>query len=452
MNIVVIGTGYVGLVTGACFAEVGNHVICVDVDGHKIDGLKAGQIPIYEPGLNSIVLRCIADKRLQFSTRIEEVLPHAEVCFIAVGTPPCEDGSADLSHVLEVASQIGWHMTKPMVVVNKSTVPVGTAEQVRERIAQALEARDNHTPFQVLSNPEFLKEGAAIEDFMRPDRVIIGCDPSPEGRQAGERLAELYQPFTRNHERTLVMGVREAEMTKYAANCMLATKISFINEIAAICDALDVDIEDVRKGIGADSRIGYSFIYPGCGYGGSCFPKDVKALIHTAESSHIDAVVLNAVEKRNQLQKEMLFEKIAARFAAHGIAGMRFALWGLAFKPGTDDVREAASLVLIDRLVNAGARIRAYDPAAAESTRRVLPETWITGGQVELVEDQSTALRDADALVIVTEWKNFRSPDFDEIKAALKAPIIFDGRNLYSPSRLQRAGFEYIAIGRGSRP
>ena len=448
MNIVVVGTGYVGLVTGTCFAEVGNHVICVDTNPHKIEALKQGRIPIYEPGLEPMVLQNYAQKRLAFSTSLPEVLNRAEICFIAVGTPPEEDGSADLSHVVAVARQIGQHLSRPMIVIDKSTVPVGTGEMVRDTIQQELDKRGEKIAFQVISNPEFLKEGAAISDFMRPDRVVIGCDRTPEGKAAGERVAELYQPITRNHERTLIMGIREAEMTKYVANCMLATKLSFINEMAALCDSMKVDVEDVRKGIGSDSRIGFSFIYPGCGYGGSCFPKDVKALINMAEKAGVEPIMLNAVEERNAYQKEVLFEKIAAYFAATGLAGKTFAIWGLAFKPGTDDVREASSLVLIEKLIKAGASIVAYDPVALETAQEALSAEVKASGRIRFVNDQDEALKGADALAIVTEWKSFRSPDFDLIKQSLKSPVIFDGRNLYSPERVRLYELDYIGIGR----
>lgn len=446
MNIAVIGTGYVGLVTGACFAEMGHHVTCVDIDAAKVAGLRRGELPIYEPGLQPIVMRSVAEGRLSFTASLADALAPARVVFIAVGTPPGEDGSADLSHVLAVAREIGRHLDGYRVIVTKSTVPVGTAERVRAAIAAELAARGVQIDCDVASNPEFLKEGAAVEDFMKPDRIVIGTD----SERAREVMRELYQDFSRNHDRILFMGLRDAEMTKYAGNSMLATKISFMNEIANLCDLLGVDVEKVRLGIGADSRIGYSFIYPGCGYGGSCFPKDVRALIHTAGQHDYRPLLLEAVHQRNEAQKHVLFAKIAARFGSD-LSGLTFAVWGLAFKPGTDDLREAPAVVLLHELIGAGARVRAYDPEAMEAARRELPQAWFSDGRLTLVRHQYEALEGADALALVTEWKPFRHPDFTAMKGLLKAPVIFDGRNQYDPQALRRDGFTYIAIGRGER-
>lgn len=443
MRLTVIGTGYVGLVTGACFAEMGNDVVCVDIDQNKIDGLKRGILPIYEPGLKTVVDSNAAVGRLQFTTDLASALHQSEVYFIAVGTPPKEDGSADLRHVLTVAQEIGQHLSHYAVIVDKSTVPVGTAEQVRAVIQKALIARGRDIPFDVVSNPEFLKEGDAVTDFMRPDRVIVGCDSD----SARAIMKDLYATFMRNHDRLIFMDVRAAEMTKYAANAMLATKISFINEIANLCEHLDVDIESVRRGIGSDSRIGYSFIYPGCGYGGSCFPKDVKAIIHMADTQGYEPVVLKAVEERNRRQKTVLFDHIQRAYGAD-LTGLSFALWGLAFKPGTDDMREASSLVLLDSLIRAGARVSAYDPVAHTVAAQELPADWFTDGRLTLAEDQYAALNGADALILVTEWKSFRHPDFERMRSLLKSPHIFDGRNQYDPAKLQELGFNYIGIGR----
>ncbi len=443
MNITVIGTGYVGLVTGACIAEMGNTVFCVDVDPAKIDGLKNGVLPIYEPGLEDIVVENHASGRLRFTTELAEAVEESDVFFIAVGTPPGEDGSADLSHVLEVARQIGSLITRPAIVVNKSTVPVGTADRVRRTVCDALEARGLKLEISVVSNPEFLKEGAAVQDFMQPDRIVIGANDE----RARQVMAELYAPFVRNRPRTLFMGVRDAEMTKYAANAMLATKISFMNEIASLCERLEVDVENVRIGIGSDQRIGYHFIYAGCGYGGSCFPKDVKALISIAHQSDFEPKVLQAVEARNELQKQSLFQKISRRFDDE-LRGRTFAVWGLSFKPGTDDMREAPSLVLIRSLIAAGARVKAFDPVARDTARRELPAQWLDEGLVQLADGQYEAAIDADALVLVTEWKPFRHPDFKALKRLLKAPLIFDGRNQYDPLQIKREGFEYYGIGR----
>ena len=445
MKIAVIGTGYVGLVTGTCFAEMGHEVICVDIDQRKIENLKVGVLPIYEPGLDEMVAENFREGRLQFTTSLQEAAQSANVFFIAVGTPPGEDGSADLQYVLAVARELGQYMVADYnVVVDKSTVPVGTADKVRATINAELEKRGTKIGFEVVSNPEFLKEGAAIEDFMRPDRVVIGADTD----KAAKVMHDLYAPFMRNHEVIITMGVREAEMTKYAANAMLATKISFMNEIAALCERMNVDVEHVRLGIGSDRRIGYHFIYPGCGYGGSCFPKDVKALLRMAHENDLDAWVLDAVERRNDRQKHRLGDKVFGRFGSD-LSGKTFAVWGLAFKPGTDDMREAPSLVLIEKLVAAGAKIRAHDPVATETAQREMPTEWLADGHISFFEHQYDALEGADALVLVTEWKPFRNPDFDRIKGALATPVIFDGRNQYDPTQMRELGFEYFGIGRG---
>jgi UDPglucose 6-dehydrogenase len=445
MDLCVIGTGYVGLVTGACFAEMGNEVWCVDVDAAKIEGLKAGKLPIYEPGLDEIVVRNYREGRLRFTTDLGEAMAECDVLFIAVGTPPLEDGSADLQHVLTVARDIGRRLTRYSVIVDKSTVPVGTAERVRRAIQAELDARGVSIPFDVVSNPEFLKEGAAVEDFMRPDRIIVGTD----SEAARERMAELYAPFNRSHQRVIYMGVRDAEMTKYAANAMLATKISFMNEIAALCERYGVDVENVRLGIGSDQRIGYHFIYPGCGYGGSCFPKDVKALIAMAQAAGVEPEVLTAVEERNAKQKRVLEEKIVARFG-EDLTGRTFGVWGLAFKPGTDDMREAPSIPLVEGLIGRGAKVRAYDPVAMDNARRVFPAQWFDEGRLVFTRHQYDALDGADAMVLVTEWKPFRHPDFGAIKRLLKTPQIFDGRNQYDPQQLERLGFAYVGIGRAN--
>ncbi len=447
MNITVVGTGYVGLVTGTCFAEMGNTVTCVDIDKAKIDGLNNGILPIYEPGLEEMVLENTREGRLQFTTSIKEAVADADIHFIAVGTPPGEDGSADLQYVLTVAKELGQHMQAGYnVVVDKSTVPVGTADKVRAVVQSELDARGSDIQFDVVSNPEFLKEGAAIDDFMRPDRVVVGISDD----RSGKLMHNLYAPFTRNHDRILLMGVRDAEMTKYAANAMLATKISFMNEVAALCEKLDVDVENVRLGIGSDERIGYHFIYPGCGYGGSCFPKDVKALLRMADENDMDAMVLDAVERRNDLQKHRLFEKITAKFG-DDLSGLTFALWGLAFKPGTDDMREAPSLVLIRELIAAGAHIQAHDPVAIETARREMNAAWLEEGKITFFDHQYDVLAGADALVLITEWKPFRKPDFERIGSTLKAKVVFDGRNQYSPRELFELGFDYTGIGRALR-
>lgn len=444
MNITIIGTGYVGLVTGACFAEMGNRVTCIDIDESKIQRLQEGIIPIYEPGLESIVVESQKRGLLRFTSNLVEVMKDSNVFFIAVGTPPDEDGSADLKHVLAVADAIGQHLNHYAVIVDKSTVPVGTGDKVKARVLQALRKRekDKEVLFDVVSNPEFLKEGAAVKDFMTPDRIVIGAD-SEKARQI---MRELYAPFNRSRNKVIMMGIRDAEMTKYVANAMLATKISFINEIANLCDTLDVDVESVRKGIGSDTRIGSAFIYPGCGYGGSCFPKDVKALIKTAEDVHYDAFLLRSVDQRNQQQKKVLFQKLHQYYQG-ALKGKSFAVWGLAFKPETDDVREASSITLIQELVSAGAYVSAYDPAASESIKRVLPQECLSQS-VSIVDDPYQALEGASALILVTEWKLFRQPDFKQIKSLMKHPLIVDGRNQYNPVTLNSEGFDYMGIGR----
>jgi UDPglucose 6-dehydrogenase len=443
MKLTIIGTGYVGLVTGACFAEMGNTVTCVDIDKNKIDGLKKGVLPIYEPGLEPVVANNYKNGRLQFCTSISDPIAESDVYFIAVGTPPGEDGSADLQYVQAVARDIGQHINHYTVVVDKSTVPVGTADKVRAVIQAELEKRAKNVPFDVVSNPEFLKEGAAVEDFMRPDRVVIGT----ESEKAKQAMRDLYGPFMRTHERILFMGVRDAEMTKYAGNAMLATKISFMNEIANLCERMGVDVENVRQGIGSDSRIGYSFIYPGAGYGGSCFPKDVKALVRMAKDHQFEPKVLNAVESRNDAQKHVLIEKIRKRFGAN-LKNKKFGLWGLAFKPGTDDMREASSVVLLHGLIAAGAAVVAYDPVAMDAAKRELPREWFDKGHLTLATEQYSALQDVDAMILITEWKPFRHPDFERIRKMMKSPVIFDGRNQYDPKTLREAGFEYSGIGR----
>ena len=443
MNISVIGTGYVGLVTGACFAEMGNTVICVDKNAAKIEQLKRGELQFHEPGLQTMVAANLREGRLRFTCSLAEAAAGSNTHFIAVDTPPAADGSADVRNVLDVARELGRLITGHATVVAKSTVPVGTADEVKSAIDGELARRGVRADFDVVSNPEFLKEGDAVNDFMRPDRVVIGA----ANERAAELMRKLYASFTRNHERILIMGLRDAEMTKYAANSMLATRISFMNEIANLCERTGVDVENVRRGIGADSRIGYSFIYPGCGYGGSCFPKDVRALIQTARNHGIDPMILTAVEARNVAQKQRLFEKITARFGAD-LRGVAVGVWGLAYKPGTDDLREAPSVALLEQLVGAGAAVKAYDPAALAAARRVLPAQWLESGAVELVDHQYDALDRVDALVLVTEWKPFRYPDFAGVKKRMRLPIIFDGRNLYDPVELHKLGFEYFGIGR----
>ena len=436
MKIVIVGTGYVGLVSGTCFAEMGVEVTCVDVSQEKIESLKQGVIPIFEPGLEDLVLKNMKDGRLHFTTSLPEVLDEAEVVFSAVGTPPDEDGSADLSYVLEVARTIGQNMKKYVLVVTKSTVPVGTAQKVRQAIREELQKRGEDIPFDVASNPEFLKEGAAIDDFMKPDRVVVGVD-SDRARKLMERL---YRPFMMNNYRLLFTDIPSAEMIKYAANSMLATRISFMNDIANLCERVGADVNMVRKGIGADTRIGSKFLYPGCGYGGSCFPKDVKALIKTAEKNGYEMRVLKAVEAVNEAQKELLFHKLRKHLPE--LAGKTVALWGLAFKPETDDMREATSLVLIRLLAEAGARVRVYDPIAMGECRRRV------GDRVEYARDMYEAAVDADALLLLTEWKQFRLPSWAVLKKAMRRPLILDGRNIYDADELQSLGFTYECIGR----
>ncbi len=440
MRVTIFGSGYVGLVTGACLAETGNHVLCVDIDANKVERLKKGDIPIYEPGLDRLVENGRQAGRLEFTTDIGAGVAHGLFQFIAVGTPPGEDGSADLSHVVAVARSIGEHLSDYRIIVDKSTVPVGTADLVRAEVQDVLNQRGHAIDFDVVSNPEFLKEGAAIDDFMKPDRIVIGTD----NPRTAELLRALYEPFNRNHERVIVMSIRSAELTKYAANAMLATKISFMNELANVAERAGADIEDVRKGIGSDPRIGYSFIYPGCGYGGSCFPKDVQALAASARKMGYDSELLKAVENVNQRQKQVLFARISKHFGAN-LSGKIIALWGLAFKPNTDDMREASSRPLMEALWAAGCSVRAYDPVAEEEARKIYGER----ADLILCKSADEALDGADALAIVTEWREFRSPSFEDIKSKLKAPVIFDGRNLYDPRLLSNLGFTYYAIGRG---
>jgi len=440
MKITIIGTGYVGLVTGACLAEMGNHVMCLDVDANKIQLLEDGGIPIHEPGLPEMVARNRTAGRLQFTTDVAASGAHATLQFIGVGTPPEEDGSADLQHVLEAARNIGRHMTDYKVVVNKSTVPVGTGQAVNEAVSQELARRGMSLEFAVVSNPEFLKEGAAVEDFMRPDRIIVGADDE----RAVLLMRALYSPFTRNHDRLLVMDIRSAEFTKYAANSMLATRISFMNEMALLAERIGADIELVRKGIGSDPRIGYQFLYSGAGYGGSCFPKDVRALRSMGRAAGLELGVLAAVEAANTRQKQVLVDKVVHRFGEN-LSGLQFAVWGLTFKPNTDDMREAPSRVIIEGLIRRGARIKAYDPVAVTEARRLLGN--LPG--LEFASSQSEALEGSDALVIVTEWKEFKSPEFDAISRVLRNPVIFDGRNLYEPELMASFGIEYHGIGRG---
>jgi UDPglucose 6-dehydrogenase len=439
MKVTVTGTGYVGLVSGACLAEMGNDVLCLDLDAQKIALLNSGGIPIHEPGLDLVVSRNVAAGRLHFTTDVKRAVAHGTLQFIAVGTPPDEDGSADLQHVIAAARNIGRHMTDYKVIVDKSTVPVGTADKVAAAVAQELTARQVEVRHAVVSNPEFLKEGAAVDDFMRPDRIVVGADDE----QAVLLMRALYAPFQRSHDKLVVMDVRSAELTKFAANAMLATRISFMNELALLAERLGADIEQVRQGIGSDPRIGFGFLYSGCGYGGSCFPKDVKALIHTAQDAGQKLHVLGAVEATNDEQKRVLVNKVVRRFGTD-LSGRRFALWGLAFKPNTDDMREAPSQVLIEGLTARGASVCAYDPVAMPQAQRSL------GAQASLsyAERAMDALDNADALLIATEWKEFRSPDFDTIRSKLRQPVIFDGRNMYPPELVEAAGIEYHAIGR----
>ena len=441
MKLCIIGTGYVGLVSAACFAEMGNTVTCVDVNPAVVEKLNAGSVHIFEPGLEPMVRHSRADGRLTFTTRLEEGIANADCAFICVGTPPQPDGSCDLSYVRQVACEIGRHMQKDLVVVDKSTVPVGTADEVRALIDKELAARGVSYLVDVVSNTEFLKEGDAISDFMKPDRVVLGTD----SERAASLMRELYSPFARTRDKIIVMGVRSAEMTKYAANCMLATKISFINEIATICEKVGADVRDVRTGIGSDTRIGYQFIYPGVGYGGSCFPKDVKALIHTAEKAGVEPKLLNAVEDVNARQKKHMAGRIMEYFAPQGgVKGKALALWGLAFKANTDDMREAAAISIVNELTEAGMKVRAFDPVAADNARQIFKDNPL----VEIVDSQYGACEGAQALLVVTEWNQFRNPDFDKIKSLLTAPLLFDGRNLYSPTFMAQRGFAYFCIGR----
>lgn len=439
MKITVVGTGYVGLVSGACLAEMGNDVLCLDLDPEKIRILEEGGIPIHEPGLDQVVARNVAAGRLHFTTNVQEAVQFGTIQFIAVGTPPDEDGSADLQYVLSAARAIGRHMTDYKVIVDKSTVPVGTADKVKAAVQAELDARGAVIPYSIVSNPEFLKEGAAVDDFMRPDRIVVGA----EDDQAIFLMKALYAPFQRNHEKLLIMDLRSAELTKYAANAMLATRISFMNELALLAESLGADIELVRQGIGSDPRIGYHFLYAGCGYGGSCFPKDVKALIRTGADEGHALRVLNAVEEANDAQKQVLVDKVVARFG-EDLSGLNFAIWGLAFKPNTDDMREAPSRVVIAELFKRGATVTAYDPVAMSETARIFGDE----PRLRYAERPMQALDGADALLIVTEWKEFRSPDFAAIKGKLKTPIIFDGRNLFDPKLPREAGLTYLSIGR----
>ena len=442
MRVCIFGTGYVGLVTGTCLAEVGHDVVCVDIDAAKVEGLNNGIIPIYEPGLTPMVKANHAAGRLHFTTDAAAAVAHGDIVFIAVGTPPDEDGSADLQYVLAVARTIGRHIERPTVVVDKSTVPVGTADKVREAIAAELAARGAEVAFDVVSNPEFLKEGDAVADCMRPDRIVVGADSA----SAVARMRRLYAPFNRNHDRFVVMDVRSAELTKYAANAMLATKISFMNEIANIAEQVGADVEMVRKGIGSDPRIGWHFIYPGAGYGGSCFPKDVQALARTAQQHGVEPRLLAAVEGVNEAQKAHLFELMVRHYGGEAaLRGKTVALWGLAFKPNTDDMREASSRRLLKLLWDAGARVQAYDPEAMDEARRIFGER----ADLRLCASAGEALQGADALVVITEWKQFRSPDFARLQAALADAVVFDGRNLYEPAEVEAAGLAYYGIGRG---
>ncbi|MEE4304416.1 MAG: UDP-glucose/GDP-mannose dehydrogenase family protein [Wenzhouxiangella sp.] len=441
-RVCIFGTGYVGLVTGTCLAEVGHHVTCVDIDADKIDGLNEGRIPIYEPGLEPMVRDNVRDRRLHFTTDASQALSDAEVIFIAVGTPPDEDGSADLKYVLKVAETVGDNIRGSVIVANKSTVPVGTAEKVDGVIRERLAARGEEFPVEVVSNPEFLKEGAAVDDCMRPDRIIVGT----RSKETADRLRQLYAPFNRNHDRLIIMDVRSAELTKYAANAMLATKISFMNEMANVAERVGADIEMIRKGIGSDPRIGWHFIYPGAGYGGSCFPKDVRALASTAREHGVEPELISAVESVNDRQKKHLFELVERHYHGGGnLRGKTFALWGLSFKPDTDDMREASSRTLIAQLREAGASVQAYDPEAMDEARRVFGEP----AGLAFCDSAEAALEDADALIVLTEWKQFRSPDFRLLERTLSDRVVFDGRNLYEPGDVESMGLAYYAIGRG---
>jgi len=443
MKLTIIGTGYVGLVTGACFAEMGSIVTCVDIDQEKIENLKNGILPIYEPGLENLVIQNYKEGTLKFSTSLEQASKNSNIFFIAVGTPPGEDGSADLQYVLQVAKEIGQNINDYSVIIDKSTVPVGTADKVKSTIQKELSDRGVKIEFDVVSNPEFLKEGAAVNDFLKPDRIVVGVD----SQRAEEQMKRLYAPFSRNREKLISMNVRDAEMTKYAANSMLATKISFMNEISNICERLGVDVENVRKGIGSDSRIGYSFIYPGCGYGGSCFPKDVKALIKTSKDQGFEPDLLNAVERRNNSQKQVLSEKIIKNFG-QDLSEKTFCMWGLSFKPGTDDMRESSSSVIIKELIDSGAMIKAFDPVAMDQARKEFPDKWFTKGLLRLESNQYQAIENTDGLILVTEWKTFRQPDFKLMADTMRQRLIFDGRNQYDPIEVREAGFQYHGIGR----
>lgn len=443
MKLCIVGTGYVGLVSAACFAEMGNSVICVDVNPAIVDKLNSGIVHIFEPGLEDMVSHSKADGRLKFTTNISEGLEKAECVFICVGTPPMEDGSCDLKYVQQVAKEIGENMQSKLVIVDKSTVPVGTADLVKGIILEELKKRKVNIEFEVVSNPEFLKEGDAINDFMKPDRVVLGTDCE----WAATLMRELYSPFARTRDKLIIMSVRSAEMTKYAANCMLATKISFINEIATICEKVGADVRDVRNGIGSDSRIGYQFIYPGVGYGGSCFPKDVKALIQTSENAGVTPMLLNAVEAVNARQKKHMAERIKEYFSSNGgVKGKTLAMWGLAFKANTDDMREAASITIINELTASGMQIKAFDPVARENAKRIFADN----NKVSICDDQYEVCDKADALLVVTEWNQFRNPDFMKLKELLVSPVLFDGRNLYSPSNMATRGFTYFSIGRAN--
>ncbi len=439
MNITIIGTGYVGLVTGTCFSEMGNDVYCIDVIEEKIESLKKGIIPIYEPGLEELVKKNYERKNLHFTTDLSMGLDNSEVCFIAVGTPMSEDGSADLKYVKTVATQIGQTMTHDLIVVEKSTVPVGTAIEIESIIKEELSKRDKDYKVSVVSNPEFLKEGAAVNDFMRPERVVIGTDDS----ETAEYMRQLYEPFTKNHERMIIMDVASAEMTKYASNSMLANRISFMNEMANICDLVGANIDNVRKGMGSDSRIGHSFLYPGCGYGGSCFPKDVTALIKTAKDFGYDPELLESVESVNNKQKYYIVDKILSIFG-EDLSDKKFAIWGFAFKPETDDMREAPSIIIVNELIKRGATINAYDPKATDSAK----DFYFADLDINYFDDKYSMLKDADAIVLITEWKEFRSPDFKKIKDLLKTSIIFDGRNQYDRKNMEKLGFKYYAVGK----
>ena len=443
MNITIIGTGYVGLVTGTCFAEMGNTVICVDIDQKKIDNLNKGIIPIFEPGLEKLIQENKKAGRLSFSASLKEAMEKTKLFIIAVGTPESPNGEANMKYVYNAAKEIGTHLDCGTIIVNKSTVPIGTAEKVKSIIDEGLKKRGVKVKFHVVSNPEFLKEGDAINDFMRPDRVIIGTD----SEFALDILKQLYAPFTMNHDRLITMGVKEAELTKYAANAMLATKISFINEIAHICDELEIDVESVRKGIGSDSRIGYSFIYPGSGYGGSCFPKDVKAIIHTAKKAGVEPLLLQSVVVRNDIQKTRMFSHIQKKFGSI-LEGKTFAVWGLSFKPGTDDMREAPSINLITSIIEAGGLVHAFDPVANEEAAKKFPTEWIDGGTLQFYDDNYSALENTDALVLMTEWKMFRNPSLSKMKILMQDLSIFDGRNQYDPEYMRQNGFYYKGIGR----